>query len=194
MARRICVFAGSGRGARPEYEAGAAALGRLLAERGIGVVYGGGSVGLMGAVADAALAAGGEVIGVIPEALLIPEEVHAGLSEQHVVGSMHERKALMGELSDAFIALPGGLGTLDELLEATTWTQLGFHSKPCGVLNIEAYFDSLSRLLDHAAQEGFLTLPHLQILIVEKDADVLLERLLSWVPPPPRVGAEDPHS
>ena len=153
---RICVYAGSNPGANPAYGEAAADLARLLASRGIGVVYGGGKVGLMGILADTALAAGGEVIGVIPQDLMDREIGHAGLTELHVVGSMHERKALMAELSDGFVALPGGAGTLEELIEVYTWSQLGLHAKPMGVLNVAGYYDGLAALLDHAVQEGFL--------------------------------------
>ena len=153
---RICVYAGSNPGAKAAYAEAAGDLARLLAERGIGVVYGGGKVGLMGILADTALAAGGEVIGVIPQDLIDREIGHTGLTELHVVGSMHERKALMAELSDGFVALPGGAGTLEELIEIYTWSQLGLHDKPMGVLNVAGYYDGLAALLDHAVQEGFL--------------------------------------
>src|ERR1700742_3401194 len=151
---RVCVFAGSGDGRRPEYRDAASALGRELAVRGIGLVYGGSGRGLMGAAAEAALAAGGEAIGVIPEALLGLETSHRGLTELHIVGSMHERKAKMADLSRAFIALPGGIGTLEELLEVTTWSKLGIHAKPCGVLNVSGYFDPLGAMLDVTVSEG----------------------------------------
>ncbi len=154
--RSICVFCGSSVGARPEYAAAAAETGRLLAERGIRLVYGAGNVGLMGVLADAALAAGGEVIGVIPQMLVDKELAHRGLAELRIVGSMHERKALMAELSDAFLALPGGLGTFEELCEILTWSQLGIHAKPAGCLNVLAYFDPLLALLDRAVSERFL--------------------------------------
>jgi len=142
--RRLCVFCGSASGVRPEYEAAARELGTVLAGRGVGVVYGGASVGLMGVVADSALAAGGEVIGIIPQALVDREVAHAGLSELHVVGSMHERKALMAELSDAFVALPGGMGTLEELFEVFTWRQLGLHAKPIALLDVAGYWAGLA--------------------------------------------------
>src|ERR1043165_174167 len=141
--RRVCVFCGSSPGARPEYRQAAEAMGRLLASRRIGLVYGGGNVGLMGLLADAALSAGGEVIGVIPRHLDAREVAHRGLPDLRVVASMHERKALMADLSDAFIALPGGLGTLEEMFEILTWAQLGLHRKPCGLLNVLGYFDRL---------------------------------------------------
>ena len=173
---RICVFTGSSSGTRPEYRAAAKALGATLASRGIGLVYGGAKVGLMGAVADAALAAGGEVIGVIPQALIDREIGHTGLTEQHVVGSMHERKAKMAELSDGFIALPGGAGTLEELIEVYTWSQLGMHDKPMGVLNVKGYYDGLAAMLDHAVQEGFLRGEHRAAMHAEPTAEALLER------------------
>jgi hypothetical protein len=154
--KRICVFAGSSAGSRPEYLAAAEELGRVLAAREIGVVYGGARVGLMGAVADAVLVGGGQVIGVIPQAMVEKEVAHDGLTDLRVVTTMHERKALMAELSDGFIALPGGWGTLDELFEILTWAQLGIHQKPCGLLNVLGYFDRLLAFLDHAVQQGFV--------------------------------------
>ena len=153
---RICVFCGSSDGSRPAYRACAHSLGRLLAERRIELIYGGSNVGLMKALADAALDGGGQVTGVIPEALAARGLAHPGLTRLHTVESMHQRKALMAELSDAFIALPGGYGTLEELSEALSWAQLGLHGKPCGVLNVEGYYDFLIGLLDHWAREGFL--------------------------------------
>jgi len=177
--RSICVFCGSQLGVRPEYAAAAGSFGRLLAERGIRLVYGAGKVGLMGVLADAALAAGGEVIGVIPQMLVDRELAHRGLTDLRLVGSMHERKALMAELSDAFVALPGGLGTYEELCEVLTWAQLGFHDKPCGCLNVLGYFDPLTRLLDHAVSEGFLLGEQRQLFISASDADELLARLSS---------------
>lgn len=154
--KRVCVFSGSSAGRLEHYRAAATRLGTLLAERGIGLVYGGAAVGLMGAVADAAIAAGGSVTGVIPQALVEREVAHTGLPDLRVVGSMHERKALMAELSDAFIALPGGIGTLEEIFEVWTWTQLGSHAKPCAVLNIEGFYDKLLGFLDHVVDEAFL--------------------------------------
>jgi uncharacterized protein (TIGR00730 family) len=153
---RICVFCGSSEGNRPVYRERASEVGRALAERNIGVVYGGGNTGLMGALADAALVAGGEVIGVIPRRLAEREVAHAGLTQLHVVETMHERKALMTELSDAFLTLPGGFGTLDELFEAITWRQLGFHDKRCGILDIDGYFDGLLAFVDRAVSDGFI--------------------------------------
>lgn len=179
---RICVFCGSSPGADPAYTEAAAGLGRLLAERGLGLVYGGGHVGLMGVLADAALAAGGQVTGVIPEALAAKELAHRGLTDLVVVGSMHERKARMSELSDAFIALPGGIGTLEEWFEVWTWSQLGFQPKPCGMLNVAGYYDHLLAFLDHMAAERFLAPTHRSMAIVEDRADRLLDRLAAYQP------------
>jgi uncharacterized protein (TIGR00730 family) len=179
----ICVFCGSSVGARPEYATAAAAFGRLLGERGIRVVYGAGNVGLMGVLADAALAAGGEVIGVIPQMLVDRELAHQRLTDLRIVGSMHERKALMAELSDAFVALPGGLGTYEELCEVLTWSQLGIHHKPCGCLNVLGYFDPLARLLDCAVSEGFLRAEQRQIFLSSSDAQELLALLAEHQPP-----------
>ncbi len=173
----ICVFCGSSFGNAPEYAQIARDLGTTLASRRIKVVYGGGRVGLMGALADAVLQAGGEVIGVIPRMLLDKEVGHAGLTELRVVQTMSERKWLMGELSDAFIALPGGIGTMDELFEAWTWTQLELHRKPCGLLNFRGYYDPLVAFLDRAVEAGFLRPRHRAALLVERDLDALLERL-----------------
>src|SRR5579884_3360177 len=163
--RRICVFAGSSRGNRLEYTRAADSLGRELVARDIGLVYGGASVGLMGVVADSVLAAGGEVIGVLPKGLFLREVAHAGLTQLHEVGSMHERKALMADLADGFIALPGGLGTFDELFEITTWAQIGLHRKPIGLLNVENYFAPLLALVAHAAREGFVPASHARLLL-----------------------------
>jgi uncharacterized protein (TIGR00730 family) len=178
---RVCVFCGSRKGDRAIYGEAAAALGTLLARHGHGLVYGGGNIGLMGVVADASLAAGGEVIGVIPRHLLDREVAHDGLSVLHVVGSMHERKALMAELADVFIAAPGGFGTLDELCEILTWAQLGLHRKPCGLLNTAGYFDPLLGMFDQAVREGFLSLPHRQLIVSGNDVQSLLDDLLSAV-------------
>ena len=185
--RRICVFCGSRPGARPEYLEQARRLGGLLAGRGIGLVYGGASVGLMGAVADGALAAGGDVIGVIPRALAGKELAHAGISDLRVVGSMHERKALMAELSDAFIAMPGGFGTLEELFEMVTWSQLGLHRKPFGVLNVAGFFNSLLALVEDAVREGFIPPEHRRLILESTEPDVLLDLVLGYEPPPPVV-------
>jgi uncharacterized protein (TIGR00730 family) len=181
--RRICVYAGSNPGAHPAYAEAADALARTLAGRGIGVVFGGGRVGLMGTLADGALAAGGEVVGVIPQDLMDREVGHTGLSDLRVVGSMHERKALMAELSDGFVALPGGIGTLEELIEIYTWSQLGLHHKPMGVLNVRGYYDALAALLDHAVAEGFLRAAHREALHVADTPEALLEAFADWSPP-----------
>lgn len=166
-------------GVSPVYRAAAAALGTALAERGIGLVYGGARVGLMGVVADAALAAGGEVTGVIPQALVDREIGHSGLSDLRLVGSMHERKALMASLADAFVALPGGIGTFEELFEMWTWTQLGSHAKPCGLLNVAGFYDRLLGFLDHVVGEGFLKPVHREMLLVGDEPGALLDALAS---------------
>jgi uncharacterized protein (TIGR00730 family) len=180
---RFCVFCGSSSGSRPGYAAAAASLARHLTAQGIGIVYGGGRTGLMGTLADAALEAGGEVIGIMPDLLVEREVAHHGLSDLRVVGSMHERKALMAELSDAFIALPGGFGTFEEFCEVVTWTQLGLHSKPCGLLNVESYYDPLLALFDHAMAEGFLKAIHRRIVISDTCVESLVNRLLEYKPP-----------
>ncbi len=182
--RRVCVFCGSSPGQGPVYLEAARAMGRVLAGRGIGLVYGGGSVGLMGAMADAALAAGGEVVGVIPRALQLRELAHAGLTTLHVVGSMHERKARMAELSDGFVALPGGMGTLEELAEILTWAQLGLHARPVGLLDVAGYYRPLVAFLDRAVGEGFLRPEHRRLLLVDDEPGALLERFAAWTPPP----------
>lgn len=155
--RNICVFCGSKFGRNPAFEKAASELGAAIAARGLGVVYGGGQVGLMGVVADAALKAGGRVVGVIPQALADREVAHHGLTELHVVASMHERKAMMADLSDAFVALPGGYGTLEELFEVVTWLQLGIHDRPIALLNVAGYYDSLIEMIDLAVQEDFVS-------------------------------------
>jgi uncharacterized protein (TIGR00730 family) len=180
---RICVFCGSSAGSRAVYADAARALGTALVRRGMGLVYGGGSVGLMGVVADTVLAAGGEVIGVIPQGLATKELAHAGLTDLRIVPSMHERKATMASLADAFIALPGGLGTLEETLEVLTWVQLGIHDKPVAVLNVEAYFDALRDLLRHAVREGFMRREHFDLLLFADRVDELLDRVVAWRPP-----------
>jgi uncharacterized protein (TIGR00730 family) len=180
---RLCVFCGSKHGHRTAYAAAARALGTALARRGIGLVYGGGSIGLMGVLADAALEAGGSVIGVIPEGLYSAEIAHAGLSELHVVPSMHDRKAMMAALADGFVALPGGVGTFEELLEVFTWLQLGIHDKPVAVLDVDGYWRGLRRLLDDAVAEGFVKDARASALLMESDVDVLLDRVLAWTPP-----------
>src|SRR5579872_3369161 len=178
MLRRICVFCGSSRGARPSYAAAANALAAELAARKISIVYGGSNVGLMRVLADTGLAAGAEVIGVIPRSFIAREVAHDRLSELRVVESMHERKALMAELSDAFIALPGGFGTLEEFCEILTWTQLGLQRKPAGLLNVDGYYDDLLRLFDHAVSEQFVKPAHRRMVIAETDPVALLDRLL----------------
>ena len=180
---RVCVYAGSNPGSNPAYAEATTALGNELAARGIGVVYGGGKVGLMGVIADAVLAAGGEAIGVMPQALIDREIGHTGLTELQVVDSMHERKALMAELADAFIALPGGIGTLEELIEVYTWSQLGIHDKACGVLNVRGYYDGLATFLDHAVSEGFLRAQHRAVLSISADPADLLDALAAYEPP-----------
>jgi uncharacterized protein (TIGR00730 family) len=181
--RRICVFCGSSPGLRPSYVEAARALGTLLAERGIGVVYGGSHLGLMGAMADAARAAGGEVIGIIPQRLVEREAAHLGLHDLRVVGSMHERKATMADLADAFIALPGGIGTLEELFEIWTWAQLGSHEKPCGLLNVDGFYDGLLGFLDHVVGEAFLRQQHRDMLLVATEPQALLEKIQRYEPP-----------
>jgi uncharacterized protein (TIGR00730 family) len=181
--RRVCVYAGSNPGNDAAYADAARDLARHLAQRGIGLVYGGGKVGLMGVLADTVLAAGGEAIGVMPQALIDREIGHSALTELKVVGSMHERKALMAELSDAFVAVPGGIGTLEELIEVYTWSQLGIHDKACGVLNVRGYYDGLAAFLDHAVREGFLRPQHRAVLTVAGDPAVLLDRLAEYRPP-----------
>lgn len=179
---RVCVFCGSRLGNRPIYRLHAQRLAHLLAERQIGIVYGGGSIGLMGVVADAALEAGGEVVGVIPEVLMAREFAHPNLTRLHIVRTMHERKALMADLADGFVALPGGFGTLDELFEILTWSQLGIHSKPIVLLNSGHYYDHLLSGLRHAVEEGFLALEHLELLAVTEDPEEAVEALLTYQP------------
>lgn len=181
--RSLCVYCGSSPGRDPAYVNAAKALGRELAARDIALVYGGASVGIMGALADAVLQAGGRATGVIPRALALKELAHPGLDEQHVVESMHERKALMVELADGFIALPGGWGTLEELFEVLTWAQLGFHRKPCGLLNVNGYFDSLYQFLEHAIAEGFVRSEYRRLLVLEDDAGRLLQAFETYDPP-----------
>jgi hypothetical protein len=186
MAKRIqslCVFCGSSPGANPEYAAIGRRLGHLLAERGIRLVYGGGNVGIMGLLADAALERGGEVIGIIPHALMQRELAHNGLTELHITNSMHERKALMAELSDGFIALPGGIGTLEELSEVLTWAQLGLHGKPCGLINTAQFYDAFVSFLDHAVAERFIRPEHRSILMIEEQPEALLDRMERYQPP-----------
>jgi uncharacterized protein (TIGR00730 family) len=181
---RYCVFSGSSWGVRAEYGRTADELGRLLVAAGIGLVYGGASVGLMGAVADAVLREGGEVIGVIPQSLVDKEVAHKGLQDLRITSSMHERKALMAELSDGFIALPGGIGTLEETFEVWTWAQLGHHIKPCALLNVEGFFDGLSTFLDAVTKEGFMKDVHRKMLITESDPQALIASMRAYIPPP----------
>src|SRR5437867_6554447 len=189
---RICVFCGSALGSRPAYRDAAKRFGSALATRGLGLVYGGGSVGLMGVLADAVLAEGGEVIGVIPGPLATRELAHTGLTELRVVGSMHERKATMSALVDGFVALPGGLGTLDETFEVLTWAQLGFHAKPVGVLNVAGYWDGLRRMLEHAVAEGFVRPEYAALLLFADTAGDLLDRFAAWRAPDPLGSAGTP--
>jgi len=175
--KRVCVFCGSSHGVRPAYTEAARAMGALLAGRGITVVYGGGNVGLMGELADAALGAGGEVIGVIPRALADREVAHLGLSDLRIVQSMHERKAMMAELSDAFIAMPGGMGTYEELFEVITWSQLGLHQKACGLLDVEGFYAPLVAFIDRAVGEGFIKPAHRGIVVSDTDPAALLAKL-----------------
>lgn len=181
--KALCVYCGSNPGVRDVYAGAAEALGRTLAERGIGLVYGGAAKGLMGRLADAVLAAGGEAQGVIPHALMRKEIAHSGLTRLHVVNTMHERKAMMAELSDGFVALPGGFGTLEETIEIVTWGQLRFHAKPCGLLNVDGFFDHLLAYLDHAEAEGFLKPEHRRMLLVADEPGALLERFSAWRAP-----------
>jgi uncharacterized protein (TIGR00730 family) len=181
--KRVCVFAGSSLGSRPAYESFARALGAALAARRVDLVYGGARVGLMGIVADAVLAGGGQVIGVIPAALVAREVAHNGLTDLRVVNSMHERKALMADLADAFIALPGGWGTCDEFFEILTWGQLGLHQKPCGLLNVDGYFDRLLGFVTHSIDEGFVRQEHGKLISVADDPRLLLDMLETNQPP-----------
>jgi uncharacterized protein (TIGR00730 family) len=181
--QRICVFCGSRAGLRPHYAEAARVLAGELVRRGLGLVYGGGSVGLMGALADATLEAGGEVIGVIPAPLASRELAHPGLTEMRVVASMHERKATMAALVDGFIALPGGLGTFEETLEILTWAQLGIHRKPVGVVNVQGYYDGLLQMLTHAVREGFVRTEYSGLLLFGGSPAELLDRFAAWTPP-----------
>ena len=181
--RRVCVFCGSSPGRLPLYGDAARATGRALLERGLGLVYGGGNVGLMGVVADTVLEGGGEVIGVIPEALMAREVGHRELTELHVVRTMHERKAMMADRADAFLALPGGFGTFEEFCEVLTWSQLGFHPKPCGLLNAGGYYDPLLALFDRGVDEGFIRPQHRALVIEETDPVRLIDRFADFQPP-----------
>ncbi|GAC1504160.1 MAG: hypothetical protein NVS1B3_00270 [Candidatus Dormibacteraceae bacterium] len=179
---RLTVFCGSSTGRSPTYAEAARGLGREMVRRGVGLVYGGAGVGLMGVLADTVLEGGGEVIGVIPQNLVAREIGHTGVTDLRVVESMHERKALMAELGDAFVALPGGVGTLDELFEAWTWAQLGLHLKPCAVLNVNGYFDSLLQLIEHTVREGFMRPEYGRTLIAEREPGALLDRVAAYKP------------
>lgn len=181
--KRICVFCGSNPGGRPDYGEGARAMGRALADAGIGLVYGGGGVGLMGIVADTVMRAGGEVIGIIPEALMRREVGQLDVTELHVVGSMHERKAMMADLSDGFVAMPGGYGTFEEFCEVITWSQLGFHPKPCGLLNVAGYYAPLLAMFDHAVTERFVRPQHRGLVLEDTSPAGLLEKMRAFVPP-----------
>jgi hypothetical protein len=181
--KALCVFCGSSSGTDPAYRAAAVAMGEVLASQGVRLVYGGGRVGLMGLLADTVLAQGGEVYGVIPEALVCLEVQHHGLTRQHIVANMHERKALMADLADGFVALPGGIGTFEELFEVWTWGQLGMHAKPYGLLNVSGFYDGLLSFLDHAQQQGFLRAPHRDMLLNDTDPARLLQGLREYQPP-----------
>jgi uncharacterized protein (TIGR00730 family) len=181
--RRLAIFCGSNPGVRPDYAEGVRALARAMSERGIGVVYGGSSVGLMATLADTILDELGDIIGVIPKMLVEREVANTALSDLRVVGSMHERKALMAELADGFVALPGGIGTLEEFFEIWTWAQLGMHRKPCGLLNVAGYFDPLLAFLDRAVEERFVRQAHRDMVIVESDPRKLLNRFAEYEPP-----------
>ncbi|HDS1819925.1 TPA: TIGR00730 family Rossman fold protein [Pseudomonas putida] len=181
--RSVCVFCGASIGANPAYREAAIALGQAIARRGLTLVYGGGAVGLMGVVADAAMAAGGEVIGIIPHSLLDAEVGHKGLTRLEVVDGMHARKARMAELSDAFIALPGGLGTLEELFEVWTWGQLGYHAKPLGLLDVNGFYEKLGGFLDHIVEEGFVRPAHRAMLLLGQQPDALLDGMNEFVAP-----------
>lgn len=184
MLSSICVFCGSSGGARPEYLAVAAEFGRMLAATGRTLVYGGGATGIMGAVADGMLAGGGRVIGVIPRSLALKEIMHEGATEMHVVETMHERKALMASLADAFVVLPGGFGTMEEMFETITWLQLGIHRKPCGALNVAGYYDPLVAMIERFIEEGFVADEHRSLLLVDTDPVRLIDRMTAHPPPP----------
>lgn len=191
--RRLCVFCGSSPGAHPDYARAARDFGALLATQSIGLVYGGGKTGLMGEIADAALAAGGEVIGVIPQHLEVREVAHRGLSDLRVVSTMHERKATMADLSDAFVGLPGGLGTMEEFFEVATWSQLGIHDKPSALLNVRGYYDLVASFLEHAVEEGFLRASHRELITIWREPAALLGALRSFRPTPTGKGLDRPE-
>ncbi len=180
--KNICIYCGSSAGTRPEYAEAARRVGRVLADQGVGLVYGGGQVGLMGIVADAVLERGGRVIGVIPDPLATEEVAHDGLTELHVVADMHQRKAMMADRADGFLTMPGGIGTFEEFFETLTWAALKLHQKPMGILNVAGYFDPLLALLDHAVAEGFLRTKHLGLLITSDDPEELVVAMLKRVP------------
>jgi uncharacterized protein (TIGR00730 family) len=182
--KSVCVFCGSSSGALPAYAEAARSLGRELVRRNLRLVYGGGNVGLMGIIADAVLGEGGEVIGVIPQALVAKEVAHPGLTQLHVVGSMHERKALMVELSDGFLALPGGFGTLEEFCEVLTWAQLGLHVRPCGLLNVNGYYDAMLAFFDRAVGDGFLRAKHRELVLMGQTPEEVLRLLAAYRPSP----------
>ena len=192
--QRICVFSGSSSGTRPIYAQATEELGRELVRRGLGLIYGGASVGLMGTLADSMLAAGGEVIGIIPSSLISKEIAHKGLTELREVGSMHERKALMAELASGFIALPGGFGTFDELFEILTWAQLGIHQKPVGILNIAGYFDPLLSFIQHMVNEGFVRAAHQHLLLHDTAPARLLDQFTTFTPLTASKWADPPRS
>ncbi|MGV2289453.1 TIGR00730 family Rossman fold protein [Trinickia sp. YCB016] len=181
--KSVCVYCGSSFGVKPVYAKAAQSFGRALVEAGLTLVYGGGRVGLMGTIADEVLAAGGRAIGVIPELLVNKEVGHRGLSELHVVPDMHQRKKMMADLSDAFVALPGGAGTLEELFEVYTWAQLGYHHKPVALYNIEGYYDPLITMLEHTVQEGFMQQTYFDILQIDADAAALIDKIKRYQPP-----------
>ncbi len=181
--KSICIFCGSNWGNREEYKQAASAISREIARRGYTLVYGGAGVGLMGACADAALSEGGKVIGILPEALKEKEVDHKGLTELHLVSSMHERKAMMAELSDGFISIPGGAGTMDEMFEIWTWGMLGWHDKPSALMNVEGYYDDLIKFLDKTAEEGFVRKAHREMLIIDTDVKSILDQMENYEPP-----------
>ncbi|WP_252106799.1 MULTISPECIES: TIGR00730 family Rossman fold protein [unclassified Halomonas] len=181
--KSLCIYCGSNPGRQEAYSRAARDLARSLVSRNLTLVYGGASVGIMGLIADTVLQLGGQAVGVIPESLVRKEVAHPNLTELHVTQSMHERKTLMAELSDGFIAMPGGIGTLEEIFEVWTWSQLGFHQKPCGLLNVEGYFDALTTFFDHAVAEQFVKQPHRSMLMVDSSSETLLERFTRYEPP-----------